>query len=32
VLGVALVFGILYIFVNTLIEIGQSLADTRINL
>ncbi|MGX5830151.1 ABC transporter permease [Mesorhizobium sp. 43Arga] len=32
VLGVAIVFGILYILVNTLIEIGQSMADPRINL
>ncbi|RWD32574.1 MAG: ABC transporter permease [Mesorhizobium sp.] len=32
VLGVAIVFGILYILVNTLIEIGQSMADSRINL
>lgn len=32
VLGVAIVFGILYILVNTLIEIGQSIADTRISL
>lgn len=32
VLGVALVFGILYILANTLIEIGQSMADSRINL
>ena len=32
VLGVAMVFGILYIMVNTLIEIGQSIADTRISL
>ncbi|BAV45392.1 peptide ABC transporter permease [Mesorhizobium loti] len=32
VLGVAIVFGILYILVNTLIEIGQSIADPRINL
>ncbi|RWD67039.1 MAG: ABC transporter permease [Mesorhizobium sp.] len=32
VLGVALVFGILYIVVNTLIEIGQSIADSRISL
>ena len=32
VLGVAIVFGILYIFVNTLIEIGQSMADSRITL
>jgi peptide/nickel transport system permease protein/dipeptide transport system permease protein len=32
VLGVAIVFGILYILVNTLIEIVQSMADSRINL
>ena len=32
VLGVAIVFGILYILANTLIEIGQSMADPRINL
>lgn len=32
VLGVAIVFGILYILVNTLIEIVQSVADSRINL
>jgi ABC-type dipeptide/oligopeptide/nickel transport system permease component len=32
VLGVAIVFGILYILVNTLIEIGQSMADSRIDL
>jgi peptide/nickel transport system permease protein/dipeptide transport system permease protein len=32
VLGVAIVFGFLYILVNTLIEIGQSMADPRINL
>lgn len=32
VLGVAMVFGILYILVNTLIEIGQSVADPRISL
>jgi ABC-type dipeptide/oligopeptide/nickel transport system permease component len=32
VLGVALVFGALYILVNTLIGIGQSIADPRINL
>ncbi|TPI78469.1 ABC transporter permease [Mesorhizobium sp. B2-8-9] len=32
VLGVAIVFGIFYILVNTLIEIGQSMADSRINL
>ena len=32
VLGVAMVFGILYILVNTLIEIGQSIADARIIL
>jgi len=32
VLGVAMVFGILYIMVNTLIEIGQSIADSRISL
>ncbi|MGX5804909.1 ABC transporter permease [Bradyrhizobium sp. Arg314] len=32
VLGVAIVFGILYILVNTLIEIGQSIADPRVNL
>ncbi|QKC85597.1 ABC transporter permease [Mesorhizobium sp. NZP2077] len=32
VLGVAIIFGILYILVNTLIEIGQSMADPRINL
>ena len=32
VLGVAIVFGTLYILVNTLIEIGQSIADPRINL
>jgi ABC-type dipeptide/oligopeptide/nickel transport system permease component len=32
VLGVAMVFGILYIMVNTLVEISQSLADPRIDL
>jgi ABC-type dipeptide/oligopeptide/nickel transport system permease component len=32
VLGVAIVFGILYMLVNTLIEIGQSMADSRIKL
>lgn len=32
VLGVAIVFGILYILVNTLIEIVQSMANSRINL
>jgi ABC-type dipeptide/oligopeptide/nickel transport system permease component len=32
VLGVAMVFGGLYIVANTLIEIGQSMADPRINL
>ncbi|BAB48459.1 ABC transporter permease [Mesorhizobium japonicum] len=32
VLGVAIVFGILYILANALIEIGQSLADRRISL
>jgi ABC-type dipeptide/oligopeptide/nickel transport system permease component len=32
VLGVAIVFGILYILVNTLIGIGQSIADPRITL
>lgn len=32
VLGVAMVFGILYIMANTLIEIGQSMADSRISL
>lgn len=32
VLGVAIVFGVLYILANTLIEIGQSIADPRINL
>jgi peptide/nickel transport system permease protein/dipeptide transport system permease protein len=32
VLGVAIVFGVLYILVNTLIEIGQSMADPRIDL
>ena len=32
VLGVAMVFGILYIIVNTLVEISQSLADPRIDL
>ncbi|BCH28781.1 peptide ABC transporter permease [Mesorhizobium sp. L-8-10] len=32
VLGVAIVFGTLYILVNTLIEIAQSMADSRINL
>jgi peptide/nickel transport system permease protein/dipeptide transport system permease protein len=32
VLGVAIVFGILYSLVNMLIEIGQSMADPRINL
>ena len=32
VLGVAIVFGILYILANTLIEIGQSMADPRIGL
>jgi peptide/nickel transport system permease protein len=32
VLGVAIVFGILYILVNTLIEIAQSMADARIDL
>ncbi|TIP71520.1 MAG: ABC transporter permease, partial [Mesorhizobium sp.] len=32
VLGVAIVFGILYILISTLIEIGQSMADSRINL
>jgi ABC-type dipeptide/oligopeptide/nickel transport system permease component len=32
VLGVAIVFGILYILVNTLIEVAQSMADSRINL
>ncbi|MET3521894.1 ABC transporter permease [Mesorhizobium abyssinicae] len=32
VLGVAMVFGTLYILVNTLIEIGQSIADARISL
>jgi ABC-type dipeptide/oligopeptide/nickel transport system permease component len=32
VLGVAIVFGIVYILVNTLIEIGQSMADPRIGL
>ncbi|MET3580382.1 peptide/nickel transport system permease protein/dipeptide transport system permease protein [Mesorhizobium robiniae] len=32
VLGVAIVFGILYILINTLIEIVQSMADPRINL
>ncbi|MGX5850049.1 ABC transporter permease [Mesorhizobium sp. PL10] len=32
VLGVALVFGILYILANTLIEIAQSIADPRISL
>lgn len=32
VLGVAIVFGMLYILVNTLIEIGQSMADPRISL
>lgn len=32
VLGVAIVFGILYTLVNMLIEIGQSMADPRINL
>jgi len=32
VLGVAIVFGMLYILVNTLIEIAQSVADPRINL
>ena len=32
VLGVSMVFGTFYILVNTLIEIGQSLADPRISL
>jgi peptide/nickel transport system permease protein/dipeptide transport system permease protein len=32
VLGVAIVFGVLYILVNTLIEIAQTMADPRINL
>ncbi|TIU20290.1 MAG: ABC transporter permease, partial [Mesorhizobium sp.] len=32
VLGVAIVFGTLYILVNTLIEIAQSMADSRIKL
>ncbi|MEI9432145.1 ABC transporter permease [Mesorhizobium sp. Cs1299R1N3] len=32
VLGVAMVFGILYILVNTFVEISQSLADPRIDL
>jgi peptide/nickel transport system permease protein len=32
VLGVAIVFGALYILANTLIEIGQSMADPRITL
>jgi peptide/nickel transport system permease protein/dipeptide transport system permease protein len=32
VLGVAIVFGILYMLVNTLIEVGQSMADSRIKL
>jgi peptide/nickel transport system permease protein/dipeptide transport system permease protein len=32
VLGVAIVFGALYILVNTLIGVGQSIADPRIKL
>jgi peptide/nickel transport system permease protein/dipeptide transport system permease protein len=32
VLGVAIVFGALYILANTLIGIGQSIADPRIKL
>jgi len=32
VLGVAIVFGALYILVNTLIEMAQSIADSRISL